>query len=510
LTQVANVIVLTGGTKRWQNSVIPANECIIWEVADGWLTEVTSMGLVNMGDPATLTDFIRYGHNNYPASKYGLILWDHGGGSIAGFGHDEMFNDSALTLDDMQKAFDEAGLGDNKLEFLGYDACLMATVEMAILAADYAHVLVASEDLEPGDGWDYVFLSALNMDPFMDGFTLGQHIVDTFIDFYGPNSDELLSLSVIDLSSVHHVMTAMGQLMAKASSSIAQESYFDTIASRRGVTKTFGDGSPRDNYSDMVDIGDMALQLSDLFPNEAAAVFDALDGCVTYNRHNSDIELFGLSTYYVYGGKSEAKSSLKVYTSLDMDDDYTQYLHNFYNGLVSRGKHGDDCTYITSELVLWQPIGGSRYRMAGLMQTQTHSPDLLWPNLFGQQVALYPIASSMRNRFYAIPAQVNGREGDIIVVFNSMHQTGHIKGVRYQEGYVIQKGHDPIEQGDKISIYALEWDFDKQQTEINWYKGDEFTVTSKLQLTWDEAPRAFKLGFRHTDICHDVVYTKPI
>ena len=165
----ANVIILTGGAKHWQNDAIPEYECVVWQLADGWLNELENFGKVNMGDSDTLRKFISYSMDNFPARKYGLIMWDHGGGSIAGFGHDEKFADGSLTLRDMRRAFDESGLRKNKLEFLGFDACLMATVEMAIVAADYAHVLIASEDLEPGDGWDYGFLSVLNQHPNISG-----------------------------------------------------------------------------------------------------------------------------------------------------------------------------------------------------------------------------------------------------------------------------------------------------------------------------------------------------
>ena len=507
----ANVIILTGGTKRWQNAVIPANECIIWEAADGWLNEVTSMGKVNMGNPSTLRDFINFGLENYPAERYGLILWDHGGGSIAGFGHDEKFADSSLTLPDMQLAFEESGLRENKLEFLGFDACLMATVEMAVIAADYAHVLIASEDLEPGDGWDYVFLSALNQNPRMDGFTLGKVIVDTFMDFYGPDSDEILSLSVVDLANVHPVMVEMGRLMAKGSGSIksAENPNFKDLAVRRGITKTFGEGSPRDNYADMVDIGDMALQLIDLFPYDAAAVLRALDRCVFYNRHNSDVEIYGLSTYYIYGGKSEGIDSLRVYSDLDMDRDYTEFLHHFFNSLVNKHEQQGQTTHVRSELVLWQPIAQNRYRMAGLLQTSDPAEDLLWPKLNGQPATLYPVAQTNRTRFYAVPAQVNGREGDIIIAFNRRNPQGQIRGVRHLDGHVIQKGHDPIEPGDKIALYALEWDFDKDTIEHNWYKGEAFTISDGIHLTWDTAPEGHKFGYRFTDLINDIEYTMP-
>jgi len=508
----ANVVILTGGTKRWQNDAIPATECVIWEMADGWLNEITSMGNISMGESSTLRDFISFGLENYPAEKFGLIMWDHGGGSIAGFGHDEKFNDASLTLPDMQLAFEEAGLRRNKLEFLGFDACLMATIEMAIIATDYAHVLIASEDLEPGDGWDYVFLRALNHNPQMSGFELGKVIVDTFMDFYGPDSDEILNLSVIDLARVKPVMSEMGRLMSQGTAVMksAKDPTFNDLAIRRGVTRTFGEGSPRDNYSDMVDIGDMAVMLMDLFPRNAKAVLRALDRCVVYHRHNSDIDVYGLATFYIYGGKSEGIDSLRAYSDLDMDEGYTEYLHHFFHGLVNVNKAERQNEHpVRSELVLWQPLTQNRYRMAGLLQTDTPANDLLWPSINGQPASLYPIAQTNRTRFYAVPAEINGRAGDIIIAFNRLSPQGHIKGIRYNDGRVIQKGYDPVEPGDKIALYALEWDFDRSATQNKWHKGTVFTVADSLHLTWDIAPKDYRLGYRFTDIFHDVEYTPP-
>jgi hypothetical protein len=69
----------------------------------------------------------------------------------------------------------------------------------------------------------------------------------------------------------------------------------------------------------MVDIGDMARKLSDLFPAETAAVLARLDDSVIYNRHNSDIDLMGLSVYYIYGGKEFGNKSLDIYSSMNMN-----------------------------------------------------------------------------------------------------------------------------------------------------------------------------------------------
>ena len=481
----ANVIILTGGTNRWVNGAIPETECVIWQLADGHLYEVESLGLANMGNPKTLSDFIIFSMQNYPAQKYGLIMWDHGGGSIAGFGQDEKFYDSALTLMDMKKAFEDAGLRENKLEFLGFDACLMATVEMAILSADYAKILIASEDVEPGDGWDYDFLSILNRNPNISGAALGRVITDTFIRFYGCNSNEILTLSVTDLSKVQPVMQAMGRLMAVAE----VETQFVPLATRRANTKTFGEGSPRDNYADMVDIGDMAVQLRDMYPAETAAVLQALKNCVVYNRHNSDVPLYGLSTFYIYGGKSIGVYSLDVYAGLGMDKFYTEYLHEFFASL----KEGHASPIINHELALWQPVNEDVFRLVGLNEEETQK----WPLLNDQLIPMYTINATENSRFFATPAEINGVEVDI--AFAKKNNTWQILGSRNRLEYVLQKGYDPILPGSKIAIYYEEWDFATDTQ--TWVKGEYFTVQDELQLEWATAPSDFIVMEICTDAC---------
>ncbi len=169
---------------------------------------------------------------NYPARQYGLIMWDHGGGAIDGYGYDEKYIDGNLTLMDMKQAFQYAGLDKNKLSFLGFDTCLMATVEMAAVAADYAEVMIASEDLEPGGGWNYEFLTVFNENPYAGGAEIGVRAVDEFVEFYGEDTDEILSLSVIDLSRVSPVLGTMGELMRPCSQSLIvnSRSSFRTLA----------------------------------------------------------------------------------------------------------------------------------------------------------------------------------------------------------------------------------------------------------------------------------------
>ena len=501
-----NLIVFTGGTNRWNNNLIPENECVVWEIQDGIISGIASVGLVNMGDPGTLASFIDFSVYNFPAEKYGLIMWDHGGGSIAGFGHDEKFNKSNLTLLDMNYAFNRSALAKNKLEFLGFDSCLMATLEMAEVASGYARYLIASEDLEPGAGWDYYFLSVLNANPKMSGEELGIAVVNYFMEYYGEDTDEVLTLSVVDLSNTGRVTSALDDLMGQCSNILLYDriSSFNVLASKRNMTKTFGEGSPNDNECDMVDIGDMARNLSDLYSNEARILIESLNECVLYNRHNSDISLNGLSVYYIYGGKEFGDYSLHTYKSLKVNEKHTNYLNNFFSILTSnysaKGRRSltsrENTAYgdvVETMFTIWRPLSDftGKYIMTGIKEgidfdNQTYiARNFLWPSIGGQNICMYKINSTAKRDFYAIPAMLNGNDCDIIVVMCEKYPNGKILGVRKEDGIIIQKGFDPIDKGDRLAFYYQERSFgDDGDDSRNWYKGNEFIVIGDLNLEW--------------------------
>ena len=537
--QNANIIIFTGGTNRWQNRVVPTNNCVLWEIAGDRLIRLAGVGLVDMGNPGTLTSFIDFSVKNFPAEKYGLILWDHGGGSIAGYGHDEKFGYSSLSLLDMNYAFSASALADTKLEFLGFDTCLMASVEMAVIAAEYARYMIASEDLVPKDGWDYGFLSVLNDNPHMSGAELGIVITDYFMEYYGEDSYEELNMAVVDLAQAAPVMNAMGNLMIRCSEDLLRNrsSYFRALARKRSGTKTFGVGSPRDNESDMVDIADMAGKLSALFPRESAELLKTLDSAVIYNRNNSDIPLGGLSTYYIYGGRRSGQQSLNIYYSLLMDDEYTNYLHRFWERLTvgqvrsapSRAKNQTALSsdeIIDAELTIWETVPNSnqKYKLIGVKsdrrlinnsEFRIMNSELLskWPMINAQNVCLYKISETPDRLMYAIPAKINGHDADIIVLINRDYPNGKILGARNQDGFIIQKGYEEIKEGDWISFY-YEVKFagsgaqagegivfaDGHDDYKQWEKGREFTVKDSLKLEWGELGGSEYYCLRFTDI----------
>ena len=169
LPENVRVIIQTGGAKTWQNNVVDADILQRYVYDSEGLTLVDELPPASMGDAATLTDFLRYCKQNYPAEKTAVLFWNHGGGSVSGAAFDERYGYDSLTLDEMHTAFGrvwEADENNPPLELVGFDTCLMATVDVAGTFAGTAHYLVASEETEPANGWYYSqWVQALADDP---------------------------------------------------------------------------------------------------------------------------------------------------------------------------------------------------------------------------------------------------------------------------------------------------------------------------------------------------------
>lgn len=220
LPENVRVVIQTGGAKTWQNNVVDADILQRYVYDSEGLTLVDELPPASMGDAATLTDFLRYCKQNYPAEKTAVLFWNHGGGSVSGAAFDERYGYDSLTLDEMQTAFGrvwEADENNPPLELVGFDTCLMATVDVAGTFAGTAHYLVASEEVEPANGWDYTgWLGALAADPAMDGAALGEVICDAYYagcQAVGTHSNATLSLTdltrtgplLVDENGVSHL-----------------------------------------------------------------------------------------------------------------------------------------------------------------------------------------------------------------------------------------------------------------------------------------------------------------
>ncbi len=292
-----NIIFQTGGTNDWYDASFNELRCQRFIVGANGLELVDEKLISNMGDPSTLSDFVKWGAKNYPANNMGLIFWNHGGGSISGVCFDERFNYDSLTLSEIDKALNDSfDSMTEKFEFIGFDACLMATLETANILVPYANYMIASQESEPAGGWDYTALqSYLAYNKSADGVQLGTELGNSYYrQCEMMMSDSWATFSVVDLSKIDPLLRAFNH----AAKDMYEHRKFTDVVRAVREADNFGGNNSSEGYSNMVDLGSMMAQC-DKYCDNADEVISLLDEAVVYiknGRLHSDAT--GLSVYY--------------------------------------------------------------------------------------------------------------------------------------------------------------------------------------------------------------------
>ncbi len=319
-----NVIVFTGGSTRWNTDVISSRYNMIIKISgNGQISYLQeNAGTGTMLDADNLSSFIEYCADNFPANRYGMIFWDHGGGSICGYGYDEKYpNVNPMTLADIDRALTDA---DVTFDFVGFDACLMATTETAMMLAEHADYLIASEESEPGIGWYYTdWLSKLASNTSMPTIEIGRNIADDFVyHCQVETKGQPATLSVVDLAEIQDIIPGKLSSYSLATENLISSDY-NTVASARRGSREFA----ADTGIDMVDIIDMASQLN---TPEALDLTRSLMSAIKYNNTTSDMSnAYGLSIYFPYRTPNYVSLALQVYDQIDMDKDYANCVRSF-------------------------------------------------------------------------------------------------------------------------------------------------------------------------------------
>lgn len=275
----------------------------LFEVQQDEFVELADLGELNTGDPETLASFVETAVTAYPAENYALLLWDHGGGWL-GMGADETDGEDPLELDEIAAGIDAglAATGVDKLDMIGFDACLMATYEVVSTLAPYADYMVASEEVEPGHGWNYGQLAVLQDDPETDAPTLASAMLEGYSEQAveeGTESD--ITLGILDLAGVDDLQAAMSDV---ADAYIDDPgAYTPELASAQQDVLEFG-RDPDPAYSTyQIDLGGFLTNLAESGDGElaarATAAIDALDAMVVEHVAGpATSESTGLSIYF--------------------------------------------------------------------------------------------------------------------------------------------------------------------------------------------------------------------
>ena len=298
-------------------------------VDPGGFTEIEDIGDLNMGDPATLSEFIATSVEENPAARYALIVSDHGA-SWPGVGPDDSSGGDVLTLDEISTGIadglEQAGL--DRFDLLGFDACLMAGYEVASTLAPLADRMVASSELEPGHGWDYRALQVLADDPEADADALGTAIVDGFqSQATEQQTDQEITLSLLDLTQ----MGPLDEAMSAFSAALAERADLaPVVGTERASVLEFGkdpDPSQASNAADLgllvSEIGADALDVSD----QADAVVTAMNDVVAYKIAGPVTQTStGMSIYF----PPESAYYDAEYDQVPAAQDWAAFLASYY------------------------------------------------------------------------------------------------------------------------------------------------------------------------------------
>ena len=271
---------------------------------------VASLGETDMGDPAVLEGFLRWGGEQYPADNYMVVIWNHGAGwddtdiyrstrkalkrdfSYKGMNVVRGIRSSApssplaiaraiarrplrralfaptihaavksraIAFDDDAKDFLDniemkrvltraAKFLKGKIAVVGMDACLMSMIEVAYQIRDTATVMVGSEEVEPGEGWPYdTILKTLAANPAMSAAALGKTVVDRYLASYGAGSG--VTQAALDLARAGDLTRAIDGLANALVPALGDASVLMALVKARKSVQSYD----TKDYIDLVD-----------------------------------------------------------------------------------------------------------------------------------------------------------------------------------------------------------------------------------------------------------------
>ena len=319
-----NVIVYTGGCKSWQNNAFSSKTNQIWQVTDKGVTCLEdNLGSKSMTDEDTLSYFIKWCAKKYPANRNMLVMWDHGGGSVSGFGYDEKFASSgSMSLAEIDDALKAGGV---KFDFVGFDACLMATAENALMLTEHADYMIASEETEPGIGWYYTdWLTALSDDTSISTLELGKIIIDDFVDTCAQKcAGQSTTLSIVDLAEFEAAVPEVLADFSKETTAMIRNDEYATVSNARNGAREFGSSSK----IDQVDLVHLAKNMN---TTEGDALAEVLINTVKYNRTSSNMtNSYGISIYFPFRKASMVDTAVETYEEIGMDEEYMRCIQEF-------------------------------------------------------------------------------------------------------------------------------------------------------------------------------------
>lgn len=269
---------------------------------------ISNLGELNMGDPSTLESFTQWAMDFRPAQRYMVVLWNHGDGikcllsqelTYQGVCVDDTSNGDEISLSELRNALKSiTSNGLNKIDIIGFDACLMGMAEVDYQVYPYCEVRVSSEESEPGNGWPYnTIIADLVATPTMTDNQLGTTIVDRYSQSYGNDYTQ----SAVDFSAGYDNLVSAVDALGGYLRGHLEDEYFN-------IWNAVG-GSQHFYYWEYIDLYDFASRLESLtsdmmLKGRAQTVMDRVNDVVIHESHGAEWPgAHGISIYYALGSQ---------------------------------------------------------------------------------------------------------------------------------------------------------------------------------------------------------------
>ncbi|MBQ9020898.1 MAG: hypothetical protein IJ113_02625 [Eggerthellaceae bacterium] len=466
------IVIQTGGAKQWHFSKSASSQ-----TRQRWLIDNSGMYLLGdagnntMLDQQAVTNFATWGIENYPADRYLFVFWDHGGGTIGGYGSDEMYpRQEPLSLLEIRKALEDT---NQKFDLVGFDACLMGTIETAYALEPVADYMLASEEYELGDGWYWTgFLSALGANPAIDTVELGKVAIDQFGEYYFKQRQGSITLSLVDLREVPHVYEQMGTFLKAAEESITKDNTrFAEMSQARTRARSFADGG-----IDQVDVIDLIERTNFDGRDELLA---AVNSCVKYRSATTITGANGLAMYFPYSEVRQYQGTRSILNEIGYVSP-TEFYDYFLS--IMAGSSGSSWSGLLNPSGANTAQGtegsaASAQSSSGNYADQSYSLEdwfnaLLGGDNFNYQTVPDHLNISMQDGSYVVPMNQS-----MWNVFSSFSTTVMVD---FEDGYLMlgrDDVYDQTESGDISVFFGNEWVTINNQ-EVSFFANEPYEETN--------------------------------
>ncbi len=367
---------------------------------------------LNLGDPDTLSSFVKWAVAEYPAEHYLLDLWGHGNG-WTGVCPDK---GDRLNSIELKGALDSVVASGISIDMISLDACQMGMVELFYQLKGRADYAIGSEKDVPLAGWPYdTLLRIIKDDPAITPVDFGREFIDSYIIWSTANSGYSATLSLIQLDDLEGVVEALDNY---AKSLITDIGYFHPeIGLARDKTEEYDGADQYDLIHLVSNIGERTGSYE--LQRKGDTLAEAIETAVLYERHWTRLDdepadnATGMSIWFPRTSASADYKALDIaidtrwdefldmaYLKWRLDGRESIVAEIAYGSQDSDGDGLDDTIFIQSQpgdyTDLYIEVFGDGYASVQTFEAQAQEDDIEF-SWSPTEAGIYRAAISLRN-----------------------------------------------------------------------------------------------------------------